>query len=237
MVDLRGTGGSATPEDTGSYRCDRQVDDVEALREHLGLERMDLIAHSAGANLAVLYATRHPERVGRLVLVTPSTKAVDITATPEIRREVTRPRAAEPWYPAASAALEAVMAGDATDEDWEAITPFFYGRWDAVAQAHHAAEDEWRNVEAAAAFAAEGAFDPDAIRSTLAGFPAPVLLLTGEVDVGAAPRVIAEYATLFPNAEHVVQPGGGHFPWLDDAEWFTTAIEAFLTRHAAHPTR
>ncbi|WP_433219967.1 alpha/beta fold hydrolase [Microtetraspora malaysiensis] len=237
VMDLRGTGGSATPEDTGSYRCDRQVDDVEALREHLGLERMDLVAHSAGANLAALYAARIPERIGTLVLVTPSTKAVGLTPTAEIQRAVTRLRAAEPWYPAASAALEAVIAGDATDGDWEAITPFFYGRWDAVAQAHQAVEDEQRNGEAAAAFAGKGAFDPDATRSALAGFPAPVLLLAGEVDLGAAPQVIAEYAAFFPNAELVVQPGGGHFPWLDDAEGFATAIEAFLTRHAAWPTR
>ncbi|WP_374005082.1 alpha/beta fold hydrolase [Streptomyces ipomoeae] len=53
-LDLRGTGQSATPEDTASYRCDRLVDDVEALREHLGLDRMDLLAHCAGTNLAAL---------------------------------------------------------------------------------------------------------------------------------------------------------------------------------------
>jgi proline iminopeptidase len=59
MVDPRGTGQSAIPEDAGSYRCDRLVDDVEALREHLGLERLDLLAHCAGANLAALYVARH----------------------------------------------------------------------------------------------------------------------------------------------------------------------------------
>lgn len=60
MPDLRGTGGSATPRDPASYRCDRMVADVEALRAHLGLDRMDLLAHCAGANLAVLYASCHP---------------------------------------------------------------------------------------------------------------------------------------------------------------------------------
>lgn len=52
VLDLRGTGQSTIPEDPSSYRCDRIVDDVEALREHLGLPRMDLLAHSAGVNLA-----------------------------------------------------------------------------------------------------------------------------------------------------------------------------------------
>src|SRR6266508_3264740 len=66
MVDPRGTGQSAIPKDAASYRCDRLVDDVEALREHLGLDRLDLLAHCAGANLATLFAARHPERVGKL---------------------------------------------------------------------------------------------------------------------------------------------------------------------------
>lgn len=37
VLDLRGTGRSAIPDDTSSYRCDRLVEDVEALRTHLGL--------------------------------------------------------------------------------------------------------------------------------------------------------------------------------------------------------
>jgi len=78
MVDYRGTGRSAIPEDATSYRCDRLVDDVEALREHLGLDRLDLLAHCAGANLAAQYVARHPERVGQLALITPSTMAVGL---------------------------------------------------------------------------------------------------------------------------------------------------------------
>jgi proline iminopeptidase len=69
-LDLRGTGGSEAPADPASYRCDRQVADVEAVRRHLGLERVDLMGHSAGANLAYRYAEQHPDRVGRLLLVT-----------------------------------------------------------------------------------------------------------------------------------------------------------------------
>src|SRR6266496_664354 len=60
MLDYRGTGQSETPADTDSYRCDKLVHDVEALREHLGLERINLLAHCAGANLAVLYSARFP---------------------------------------------------------------------------------------------------------------------------------------------------------------------------------
>ncbi|WP_435886327.1 alpha/beta fold hydrolase [Streptomyces bacillaris] len=60
LLDLRGTGDSAEPGDPATYRCDRLVDDVEALREHLGLHRIDLLAHSAGVNLArILFRPGH----------------------------------------------------------------------------------------------------------------------------------------------------------------------------------
>jgi len=32
----------------------------------------------------------------------------------------------------------------------------------------------------------------------------------------------------FPHGQVAVQPGAGHFPWLDDAAWFRAAITAFL---------
>jgi proline iminopeptidase len=228
MVDPRGTGQSAIPQDAASCRCDRLVDDVEALREHLGLDRFDLLAHCAGANLAALYAARHPERVGKLALITPSTFAVGIAATGQARLETARLRKDKPWFAAAFAALEAIVAGHATDDNWKAIDPFFYGRWDATAQAHQAAQNGHRNIEAAAAFGAEGAFDPDATRAALAAFNAPVLLLAGETDLNTIPSVVAEYAELFPNAELVVQPQAGHYLWLDDADQFVATTAAFL---------
>jgi len=228
MVDPRGTGRSAIPEDAAPYRCDRLADDVEALREHLGLDRFDLLAHCAGVNVAALYATRHPARVRRLALITPSTSAVGIEATGEGRREVARLRKDESWYEAAFAALETILAGDATDDSWKAVDPFYYGRWDAAAQAHLAAQDGRQNAEAAAAFGAEGAFDPPATRTALATLDAPVLLLAGETDLNTIPSVVAEYAGLFPDAEFVVQPGAGHFPWLDDAGRFVATTAAFL---------
>ncbi|MET8010509.1 alpha/beta hydrolase [Streptomyces sp. NPDC005271] len=228
MLDLRGTGQSAIPEEAGSYRCDRLVDDVDALREHLGLDRMDLLAHSAGANPAVLYAGRHPERVGKLALITPSVRAVGITVTADVRLETARLRRDEPWFPAAFAALEAIVQGKATDDSWQAIAPFSYGRWDEAAQAHQAAGDEQRNDEAAAVFGADGAFDPDATRAALARFASPVLLLAGEADLNSPPPAMAEFSGLFPHAELVIQPGAGHVPWLDDADRFVATTAAFL---------
>ncbi len=135
LLDPRGSGASDHSDNPTAYRCDRMVADVEALRRHLGLDAIDLLAHSAGANLAYRYAERHPDRVGRLVLVTPSVFALGIAVPDSARREIALLRKDESWYVEAAAALTSIQNGAATEEDWAAITPFTYGRWDDTARA------------------------------------------------------------------------------------------------------
>jgi pimeloyl-ACP methyl ester carboxylesterase len=188
-LDLRGTGESAIPADPATYRCDRQVDDIEALRVHLGLDRIDLLGHSAGAALALLYTTRRPDRVGRLALINPSPRAVGLEITDLDRRQVAELRRGEAWFPDAFAALERIWSGDATAADWTAIAPFTYGRWDAVSQAHLAQEASQTNADAAAAYYSAGALDPEATSASLARLRAPVLLVAGEYDAALPPSV------------------------------------------------
>jgi pimeloyl-ACP methyl ester carboxylesterase len=40
--------------------------------------------------------------------------------------------------------------------------------------------------------------------------------------------VAADIAGLFADAELVVQPGAGHYPWLDDPERFAGAVTGLL---------
>jgi pimeloyl-ACP methyl ester carboxylesterase len=228
MVDLRGTGKSAISVDPASYRCDRLVEDLSRLQDLLGLDRFDLLGHSAGTNIAVQYAARHPQRVSKLALITPSGRAVGLYPDSGMRREIVKLRQNEPWYSLAAAAFERIAAGGGTENDWEAVAPFFYGRWDAAAQAHAAAGAKQTNEDAASAFGVEGAFDPVATRAAVAGFRSPVLVVAGGLDLNTPPEVAAEYAALFPRAQLVVQPGAGHYPWLDDADRFVSAVTAFL---------
>ncbi|MBB5075038.1 alpha/beta fold hydrolase [Nonomuraea endophytica] len=219
MLDLRGTGGSAVPEDTSTYRCDRLVPDVEALRRHLGLERLDLLAHSAGANLAVLYTAGHPERVRSLTLITPSVFAVGLMPSGEQRRAFAMLRKDEPWFAGAHAALVNITEGRGGPDDWPAIAPFSWGRWDEAARARVVAEDALRNDDAARVYGRD-AFDPPSTRAALGDFEGPVRLLAGEYDMGAMPEVVREMAGLFPRGVMAVQQGAGHFPWLDDPQAF-----------------
>ncbi|HEX8002156.1 MAG TPA: alpha/beta hydrolase [Mycobacteriales bacterium] len=61
------------------------ADDLAVLREQLGGEPFDLLAHSAGAVVAQVFARTHP--VGRLVLVTPSGRLQGVSGEDVSRRE------------------------------------------------------------------------------------------------------------------------------------------------------
>ncbi|WP_433177125.1 alpha/beta fold hydrolase [Actinoallomurus sp. CA-150999] len=225
LLDNRGTGGSAAPEDPRTYGVGRLVADVEALREHLGLESMDLLGHSAAADLAVLYAARHPHRIRRLVLVTPSPRAVGLDPTDEEWFAAVERRSGEPWYATARAALDAWDAGDERDETRRATRPFLYSPWNDVAEAH---DRSFPAVRAAAqGFHGRGTFDPDATRTAVKGLPAPVLVIAGEDDLAPTADHAAAYAALFPDARAASVPGA-HFPWVTAPKEFTATVERFL---------
>lgn len=173
VLDLRGTGDSAVPQDVCTYRCDRLVEDVEALRRHLGLGRADLLAHSAAGDLAMLYAARYPQAVRNLILVAPTTRAVGFPFIEREARAAAALRSAQSWYAQALPALEAIWAGRMTDELRATARPFLYGRWDAAAQSHAALSATQINSEAARAHDAEGAFDAPATVAALRTHPSP----------------------------------------------------------------
>jgi proline iminopeptidase len=229
MPDTRGTGESADARDPLSYRCDRLAGDVEALRVRVGLDRMDLLGHSAAGNLATLYAAAYPQRVAHLILLTPVLDGLGVAETDEQWRGALSRRSAEPWYPAALAALEKAEAGDESADTRRAYSPFFYGRWDAAALAHVDAGVSERSRPARDGFRAEGAFDPPKTRQMVSRLPAPVLMYAGELDPVATPETVAAAARLFPSVTVTVQSGAGHFPWLDDPSFFTAAITSFLS--------
>jgi len=227
LVDLRGTGASSVPGDPTSYRCDRLVDDVEALRTHLMEDRVDVPGHSAGCSLAVLYAGRYPDRIRRLALITPSPQAVGLEISDSGRRDVAELRRGEPWFAAALAAFERIWSDDATAADWAAIKPFTRGRWDAANQAHAAQEATQKNGRGGRLLLGRcPQCRSNKIRPCTPEGASP----SGRRRVRrrASPKCAAGYADLFRQHELTVQLGAGHYPWLDDPKSFVATVTSSL---------
>ena len=229
LLDTRATGHSEVPADPSTLRFDRLADDVEALREHLGEEQLDLLGHSAGCLVAQAYAAAHPERVRSLVLVTPSDRLQggsreDVAAIRESRSD-------EPWYAEAAEAQEALSYARPAQQQAlvRATRPFFYGRWDERTQAHAATADTQSSRRAEMGFGhGVEQVDVPALLSALGCLDVPVLIVGGERDALTGVASVHTVAASFPRAQAVVLPRAGHFPWVDEPESFRTAVADFL---------
>ncbi|ONI86656.1 alpha/beta hydrolase [Saccharothrix sp. ALI-22-I] len=230
LLDNRGTGDSDTPADPATYRRDRLAADVDALRAHLGLERIDLLGHSAGAGIAMAYAEHHPDRLASLILLTPSLRAIGTTPTEQDWARHLRAHAGQPWITEAAAAFTAWSAGNDTPANRLAAAPLFYGRWDDRARAHAAAETTEASPAAQTGYAADGAFSPGHTRRALADLDIPVLVYAADADPVSPPHLVRELADLIPGARYVEQPGGGHFPWLEDPDFLVDRLRDFPPR-------
>lgn len=71
FYDQRGGGKSTLPADTTTLVAARQVQDLDDLRKHFGVEHVTLVAHSYGPLLAASYAIAHPANVKRMVFFGP----------------------------------------------------------------------------------------------------------------------------------------------------------------------
>jgi proline iminopeptidase len=68
LLDQRGCGRSTPHAELKENTTWDLVSDMERLREHLGLERWQLLGGSWGSTLSLAYAQTHPERVSQLIL-------------------------------------------------------------------------------------------------------------------------------------------------------------------------
>jgi proline iminopeptidase len=71
FYDQRGGGKSELPADTTRLFASRQIQDLDELRRHFGLEKLTLVAHSYGPLLAASYALAHPANVKRMIFFGP----------------------------------------------------------------------------------------------------------------------------------------------------------------------
>ena len=218
-----------TPEDPASYRCDRLVGDVEALRVALGLDRVDLLAHSGGASLGLLYAARHPGGSRRLLLVTPGLASVAVPISVDSRLAVAGSRSRETWFPAAfSGAVEDRGRGRA---------PTRTGRPSCRSSTGGGTTTPGPTTPSRRASATTPRPRPTAPRTCSApsrrgprwrSSRAPTMVVAGEYDVNTPPEAAAELAAILPRAELAVLPRAAHYPWRDDPEAFAALASRFI---------
>ncbi|MES2217790.1 MAG: alpha/beta fold hydrolase [Pseudomonadota bacterium] len=71
FIDHRGCGRSKKTRQS-DYTLENNIEDIEALRKHLGLERISILGVSYGGMVAQGYAARYPKHLDKLILVVTS---------------------------------------------------------------------------------------------------------------------------------------------------------------------
>lgn len=221
--DQRGGGQSPVPRDTPvGWR--EHVADLDALRAHLGLERLALCGYSWGGLLALLYLLEHPSRVAQLALVSPASPTANYRrqfdaefarrmAAPEIlrEREALRASGLRERDPAAyqRRAFELSVAGYFRDfRDAQHLTPFRVTArtqqavWDSLGE--YDLRSGLRNLAPPPSLTVHGTFDPIPI---------------------AGARELAELLKA-PLAELPV----GHCPHVEATADFVRALDRFLPK-------
>lgn len=223
-VDHRGTGRS---ERVASETCtiEQMADDLEALRQLLGLGKVVLLGNSFGGFLAQIYALRHPDSVAKLILVTTSdSHEFYAAATGELHKRGT---------PEQIAAAPALFDGSVTTEEhfarwWDIMMPLYFAHWDDERGKNMVSRIIGNPVVCAYMFANEiPKFD---VRAGLPGVTVPTLVISGREDwvtpVGESERL----ARTIPGAELVIFDHSGHMPFIEEQAGFVDAVKRFVSK-------
>lgn len=211
--DQRGFGGSPLGEDEPSL--DRVVEDVIALLDAKGLDRVVLGGLSMGGYVAMALLRSHPDRVSALVLA--DTRA---TADPEEgrRKRLSMAETLEA-SPDSDIVLTDVLPG-LLGATTQAERPMVVGRVKGLAEAAPAAAVAWAQRAMAAR--------PDSF-DVLRAVTVPTLIVVGEED-GLTPVADSEaMAAAMPGARLSVLAGAGHLSAVEIPDQFNAVVREFLS--------
>lgn len=221
MYDQRGTGRSTGEHKGQALTLKDQIDDLDALRAHLGADRMELLGHSWGGYLVMAYAAMHPEHVAHLFIMdsaAPRWKDI-IFLFKEVFPEGTAREDALAFVDemgdknAARASLLEYLsmlfyAPEKRDGFLAAVSPSVYTR------------DVNRAVNAD--------LDRVDLNPEIQKFKFPVLVITGRYDMNVAPLVAYKIHQGIPGSKFRVFERSGHLPFYEEPDAFVQAVEEFL---------
>jgi len=230
--DHRGQGRSARG-DVSTYTLDENVEDMEALRRHLGLGPIVSIGTSYGGMVAMAHAARYPDSVSHLILV--------VTAAHAGFNARARQIVAERGTPEQVAVCDDLWAGRLDTEAklrryYEVMGPLYSLKYDPAA-ARTGMERRILSPDAInMAFAPGGFLQSFDLRPELSRITAPTLILAGRHDWICHPEFSEEIHRLIPGSDLRVFEHSSHSIRADETDAFLDAVAGFVvykTRGAA----
>ena len=232
--DQLGAGYSDVVHDTTLFTIPHFVEELDLLRRHLGIDRLNLYGHSWGAILALEYYRAHPQQVASLIL---ASETLDI---PGFFGNVRRIFADMPDSMARAVRARADHAPYDSVAFQAAMREFRSHFTRTPVPAEMDTLTRLLNPEVAAYMLGTSPFAPSGTLRRYDATPylgkvsVPVLFLVGEFDV-AGPEIVKRHASLTPGAQFVVIPNAGHHIQWDNPTATLAAIRSFLKGADSRP--
>lgn len=223
--DQRGYDLSDKPRGVDAYDLDRLASDVIALADAHGIGRFFVVGHDWGASVGWWLAERHPDRVSRLVALSaphPRVWREAMETDPDQKRRSRYVGVLRlPWLPEAllrATGFKGLIDGFRASARPEAFDDAVIARYRAAWTRPGAltAMIHWYRALFRKDFGAPARIKP------------PVLVLWGEDEAFAIPRLAQASADLCASARVVMVPGAGHWLPHERPEIVLAEILAFL---------
>jgi proline iminopeptidase len=230
--DHRGQGRSDAA-DPASYTLDENVEDMEALRRHLGLGPIVSIGTSYGGMVALAHAARYPDAVSHLVLIVTAAHGGFVARAEAFIRERGSAEQRE--------VCETLWAGGFRTEEemrhyYRVMAPLYARSYDAAAGDAGRARTIHSPEPLNRAFGPDGFLRSFDLRPELARITAPTLVLAGRHDWICPPAFSEEIASLIRGADLRIFERSSHSIRADEPEAMVDAILGFLV-YRAMPAR
>ncbi len=229
FLEQRGTGRSRPPKLTAEHMSLRLVvEDLEALRKRLKLDRLLLAGHSWGGMLAMAYASFHPENVDKLILIDSGGPTREFhqwfSDNIEMRLRPEEEEARQKYW--ADAAKQGMDPDEAALGALRATTPaFFFDRTKALAASAQIPKGSYHR-DASSLLNAELAHSYD-VRSGLRQVLRPVLIIQGHQDP-IGDKTAEDIHRLIRSSELRYLSRCGHFPWIEQPDQMRAVVADFL---------
>lgn len=221
--DQRGQGRSARG-DPQKYTLDENVEDMEALRRHLGLGPIVSIGNSYGGRVAMAHAARYPEAVSHLILIATSAHAGSMQRAKEIVAAIGTPEQIAMCEDLHAGRLDTI---EKMQRYFEVTAPLYSRKHDATAKGGIGPailSPEAQNR----AYGEHGFLRTLDLRPELAAITAPTLILAGRHDWRCAPEFSEEMHRLIPHSDLRIFEESGHTVAKDEQQQCLDAIAGFI---------
>ena len=219
LYDQRGVGRSTAGDKPGKLAD--QIDDLDALRQHLGAERVDLLGHSWGGYLVMAYTARHPDRVRRLLIV--DSAAPRWSDTVFLFKDLFPERVEHEDSLGFAETLGDAQASADRMRDY--LSMLFYDPEHRDAFLATFGPGHY-NLEVNQALNTDlERFD---LGPELPKFHLPALVVTGRFDANVAPATAYRIHKAIPGSRLVIFEKSGHLPFFEEPGRFVQVVEEFL---------